>query len=133
LNWAAALPIIYDAFKVGWEAAYPSVPYFFKGQALPDLTEIETPFVKFRIVPQRIKQSAMAPSPPKRKWGYIMVEIFVPRKTGDLVVFQMLDTLEQIFVAQSVSTIVFSACTPYSPVSGIDWSSQSFPVAFYFD
>ena len=134
MNWEQARLAISGAFITAWSAAHSTVPYYFKGKKLPDLKQVSSPFIKVRIYPMKTEQSGlMGSTPPKRRHGRVVFEIFSPDTTGDSVLFGMLATLEANFSATSVSGVVFRNLVPSDPIPGVGWENRPIQSFFYFD
>ena len=136
MSWETTRQALYAAFVSGWAAsAYAAVPYYFPKQPLPDLTQVTTSFVKVNVVPTRARQSGLrvAAKAPRRHQGHLDVELFTPRYAGEALSSGMLDVLEEIFCAQTVSGVVFQDFVPLNPITGVDWENRVVQIFFYFD
>lgn len=136
MSWEATRQALYAAFVAGWGASsYSTTPYYFPKQPLPDLTQITTPFIKVSVVPTRAKQSGLrvAAKAPRRHRGRLDIELFTPIYAGEAVTAGMLDVLEEIFCAQTVSGVVFQDFVPLNPITGVSWENRVVQIFFYFD
>lgn len=134
MSWEAARVSIYGALLTAWETEYPTYTVFVPGQGEPDLTTRKTPFLTVKIQPQRTVQSAMlGATPPKRRFGTLELDFYVPERTGDNVILTAMGILEGLFTATTIDGIVFQRTMMPSASTAVGWTSQGFYASFYFD
>jgi hypothetical protein len=84
-----------DWFQTGFAPEYPAVPVKFENQPY-DMPS--TPWACFSIKwTERIQPTIGSTREPRRQWGFIMVDVYVPVDTGTSVMLQMADFVEGIF------------------------------------
>jgi hypothetical protein len=71
-------------------------------------------------------------SPPKRYYGRFEACLFVPGASGDLIVNQVLTTLDNLFTATSFSGIVCHGSHMPPASEAVGWRSQEFFSQFDF-
>jgi len=92
---------IADLFQTEFAAEYSSVPIRFEN--LPQ-DQPATAWVYFGIKwTERNQPTIGSTREPRRQWGFILVDVFVPSDSGTATLLQMTDFIEGIFDKQIVN------------------------------
>ena len=131
LTWEAARQAIYSRFITEWA---DQLDFFIEGQQDVDMQVQVTPFVRLCVEPTRIQQIAMLGfTPPLRSFGTVEVTVFVPMSVGARTRMTAIDTLIEIFAAQTVGEVIFRDVNVLSLIDGKDWRSQTVIANFFFE
>ena len=128
-NWDEVRAAIYTAVI----SAYPSTDIIVPGSGEPDLTTRTVPFIKLQVNPRSSVQMALCQGFPKRRFGTVELSLFVKESQGDKVLFDLLEVVDNLFTARTLSDIVFSQTLMLSPSRGVGWTSQVSLASFHFD
>ena len=134
MNFDSARIAVYDALSAGW-GSHSTVTIFREGTPLPDLSTRTTPFILVSVRSRRSKQMGMVngANKPRRVQGVAEFYIYTPEVSSPITRNGCLETLDNLFTAKTISSIVFGESVTPSPVTAVGWTSQGFLCSFYFD
>jgi hypothetical protein len=109
--FAADTSAIRARFEALWPAKFtPAVPHCFADERTPaSFTSAKAPWVRLTIIPGKQTQVEMGNQRRFRRIGLVVLDVFVPAGSGEGRAMELCDAFADIFMARTISGIVFRA------------------------
>lgn len=121
---------ISEYFRVGF-ASTAEVEY--ENQSTIDPSTRATPYVKLSLRLTTNEQISFNPEPRTRQRGAVQVDIYVKKGTGSKTAYLIAETVNALFMRQSISGIEFQTPNTLSPLDVVGWFRLTLRCPFYYD